>query len=536
MASDLEGSFDVVILGTGLTESIIAAALSKAGYKVAHLDTNSYYGGNEATLSQDELVSWGDAVNKGKHPRFSNFSGTTEALPYSRQYSICLRPAVITALGPLVGSLIGAGVAKYSGFRLLDSVSIYSSDGTVKGVPGSKEDIFTNKDISLIEKRRLMRFLTFAAGDFEEKPELKGKEEVPFIDFLKSTFTLSESIASVIAYSLAHCTAADEPTLTSLLRMRHYVRSIGRYGPSPFLVGHYGGIGDISQGFCRASAVNGGVYILGRPIIGATFDPSANADYPFTFTLDDFPEPLHAKLVLSTDESKPSSLAVPLNYVKPAEQLPAPPDRIARGVVVIDKPVHFRSPASSAAPEGEDATDSPHPTRVPADASLLVFPPSSVEGGSVSHAATVHITGEDALSAPKGKWILYFVLPLSADAPESAESMILPYVNALLSLPSNGHESAIEPLATAFFLEHVGAVSSPEEHPTTTELPRHLIVPPLNYSTFPDLPDAATRNAEAVFRCAVQTLHTLAGKEYLEEEIDFWPPIETNNEEDSDDE
>lgn len=189
-----------------------------------------------------------------------------------------------------------------------------------------------------------------------------------------------------------------EPTLTCLLRMRHYVRSIGRYGPSPFLVGHYGGIGDISQGFCRASAVNGGVYILGRPIVNATFDATANEEYPFTFTLDDFPEPLHAKLVLSTDESRPSGLTVPLNHVKPVEQLPLPPNRLARGIVIIDKPVHFRTHA----PGEEEATDSSS-ARVPADASLLVFPPSSVEGGSTSHAATVHITGEDAMSAPRGK-------------------------------------------------------------------------------------------------------------------------------------
>jgi Rab proteins geranylgeranyltransferase component A len=185
--------------------------------------------------------------------------------------------------------------------------------------------------------------------------------------------------------------------------MRHYVRSIGRYGPSPFLVGHYGGIGDISQGFCRASAVNGGVYILGRPIVSAAFDVNGGADYPFTFTLDDFPEPLHAKLVLSTDESRPAGLTAPLDYVKPAEQLPPPPGRLARGIVIVDKPVHFRSPASTVAPEGEDATDSPGPTSLPTDASILVFPPSSVEGGSTSHAATVHITGEDAMSAPRGK-------------------------------------------------------------------------------------------------------------------------------------
>ena len=42
-----------------------------------------------------------------------------------------------------------------------------------------------------------------------------------------------------------------EPSTSALLRMRHYMRSAGRYGNSPFLMGHYGGLGEMVQGFCR---------------------------------------------------------------------------------------------------------------------------------------------------------------------------------------------------------------------------------------------------------------------------------------------
>ncbi|KTF74048.1 hypothetical protein cypCar_00042259, partial [Cyprinus carpio] len=37
-AEDLPSQFDVVILGTGLTESVIAAACSRVGQSVLHLD------------------------------------------------------------------------------------------------------------------------------------------------------------------------------------------------------------------------------------------------------------------------------------------------------------------------------------------------------------------------------------------------------------------------------------------------------------------------------------------------------------------
>lgn len=75
----------------------------------------------------------------------------------------------------------------------------------MNNVPGSKEDIFKSKEISLIEKRRLMRFLTFAAGNFEGSPEIDGKQDLSFVEFLTTAFTLSENIASVLTYALAFC-------------------------------------------------------------------------------------------------------------------------------------------------------------------------------------------------------------------------------------------------------------------------------------------------------------------------------------------
>lgn len=113
---------------------------------------------------------------------------------------------MLPSVGPFISSLISSGVSKYSGFRLIDTVSVYDSSGRVNNVPGSKEDIFKSKEISLIEKRRLMRFLTFSAGDFEGTPELEGKHEMPFVEFLTTVFSLSEPIASVLTYALAFCT------------------------------------------------------------------------------------------------------------------------------------------------------------------------------------------------------------------------------------------------------------------------------------------------------------------------------------------
>lgn len=161
-------------------------------------------------MSLEEFVEWADKATtlSSTLSRFRSVSRSSEIPSQSRQYSVCLQPAVLPSVGPFISSLISSGVGKYSGFRLVDCVSVFDALGHVNSVPGSKEDIFKSK-ISLIEKRRLMRFLTFTAGDFEDKPELLNKEDTPFIDFLKTVFALSEKIASILAYALAFCVSSS---------------------------------------------------------------------------------------------------------------------------------------------------------------------------------------------------------------------------------------------------------------------------------------------------------------------------------------
>ena len=224
---------DVVLLGTDLPTSILAAsvfylfepsfvltyksALTKAGYKIIHVDPNDYYGGDHATLNVDEIVSWANLRSASpenestseylasQRSRFVSVSYHGSPPPAPRQYSLSLLPSIIPSVGPLISALINSGVSRYGGFKLLEKVALYHSPGHVQNVPNSKEDVFNNRQISLIDKRRLMRFFTFVSGDFEDKSELQGNESTPFIDFLTSSFTLESSIAETIVFALAFC-------------------------------------------------------------------------------------------------------------------------------------------------------------------------------------------------------------------------------------------------------------------------------------------------------------------------------------------
>lgn len=228
-----------------------------------HIDRNAYYGADEASLTPDEWLDW----SKHDDPKFSSISTANNILS-SRQYSLSLAPALLPATGPLISSIIASGVARYGGFKLLERAAVYTS-GQIRSVPGSKEDVFKSKVISLVDKRRLMRFLLFAAGDFEDRMELEGRIDLPFVQFLQDVFFLNPNLTEAIAYALAFCTSASgilfrislkqethggypETTLPALKRTRQNLRSTGRYGPSPFLIGHYGGLGELAQGFCRS--------------------------------------------------------------------------------------------------------------------------------------------------------------------------------------------------------------------------------------------------------------------------------------------
>ncbi|KAF9057767.1 rab escort protein [Panaeolus papilionaceus] len=528
-----ENQFDVVVIGTGLLESITASAISKAGYKVAHLDPNPYYGAEEATFSLEELAEWIDKQRSStaKNNRYRHATRSENIPPQSRQYAVCLQPSIIPSIGPMISSLVASGVAKYSGFRLLDCLTVYDKSGALKSVPGSKEDIFRSKEISLLDKRRLMRFLTFASSDFEGKQELEGKQDLPFPQFLTTVFSLKEETSNVIAYSLAFCLTPEDGTLPALIRLRHYLRSSGRYGPSPFLIGHYGGTGDIAQGFCRASAVSGGVYILGREITGIACLSSVPNNFNYALTLSDFPDTIYSRLIIAPAAFPITQAEIsPKRLSRSNKASPCVPC-MARSILIIDRPL--ASPGQETTSDPIELTGeavSSQSTPQPIDTGILIFPPDSVQGGSLKHPAIVLVTGEGSLSTPKGKWIVYIGCPVTEDLGDTttAEDILKPYKDTLLSLSTDPSAGPINPLFEASYLDYPvkGA-------PDTGKESTYIITPTPAISSLADFCDDMTDDAEATFREVIQALQTLVPRgEDNDEDIPFWPPLPTEEQDD----
>ncbi|GAA5986401.1 hypothetical protein JCM5350_002908 [Sporobolomyces pararoseus] len=478
--------FNVLVVGTGLAESILAASLSKSGYSVLQLDSASYYGTEHASLSLTELDQW-----LKDHPELSPEQtplDQPDLLKLSQRFALSLFPVLLRATGPGIDLLVRSKVATYLQFGLLGGVGLCcteadegSEEGRDKGktrverVPASKADVFNDPKLSLVEKRRLTKLLLFAAGQdsFEDDKVLAAQSEIAFVDYLKKSYNLGGNIAESLAYALALCSAPSDPALPALRRLRSIIHSVGRYGPSPYLVGHYGGAGDLVGGFSRICAVWGGGQILGRPLSPLDLQPPTGTPVPASqppFMVHENPPPPPSNPSASTQDQTTRPLGIPvqleegqkpttftgdwvissphlLSTLLPSTETSNSPSCSTTNpssinlVAIISHPVPFPRPPRSS--DEITAEDEETPASL-SDSNLFVFPPSALNErvGTV----TALQLGKGTMSCPDGylpeetgRKPLYTA---SYFSPTTASPSSLPSIPANLlvtpSLPSAG--------------------------------------------------------------------------------------------------
>ncbi|KAF6090195.1 CHM Rab escort protein [Phyllostomus discolor] len=399
MADNLPSDFDVIVIGTGLPESIIAAACSRSGQRVLHVDSRSYYGGNWASFSFSGLLSWikeyqekSDIMNESpawqeqileneeavvlskvdrtiqhvevfcyasqdlhegveeagalqkNHASVASAGSTTAAdlacpppageslstassewpedqtpsadpepaleahdavvagesanhcddnacvlsapeetgdpvpaaediteqpkknrIMYSqivkegRRFNIDLVSKLLYSRGLLIDLLIKSNVSRYAEFKNITRILAFR-EGRVEQVPCSRADVFNSKQLTMVEKRMLMKFLTFCM-EYEDHPdEYKAYEEMTFSEYLK-TQKLTPNLQYFVLHSIAMTSETASSTIDGLTATRNFLHCLGRYGNTPFLFPLYGQ-GELPQCFCRMCAVFGGIYCL----------------------------------------------------------------------------------------------------------------------------------------------------------------------------------------------------------------------------------------------------------------------------------
>ncbi|KAG7099018.1 Rab GDP dissociation inhibitor alpha [Marasmius oreades] len=254
----MDEEYDVVVLGTGLTECILSGLLSKDGKKVLHMDRNEYYGGDSASLNLTQL-----------YRKFRPDQAPPGELGRDRDYAVDLVPKFIIATGELTNILVRTEVTRYLEFKQIAGSFVYR-DGKISKVPSTEMEAVRSPLMGLFEKRRAKKFFEFLQNWKDDDPGTHQGVDLDK-DSMKTVyekFGLEPGTQDFIGHAMA--LHLDDDYIHKIARETYsrivlYTTSMARYGKSPYIYPLYG-LGELPQSFARLSAIYGGTYMLDKPI------------------------------------------------------------------------------------------------------------------------------------------------------------------------------------------------------------------------------------------------------------------------------
>ncbi|CAG8789098.1 10634_t:CDS:10, partial [Dentiscutata erythropus] len=256
--------YDVIVLGTGLTECILSGLLSVEGKKVLHMDRNDYYGGESASLNLTQL-----------YRKFRNGQEPPSELGRDRDYNIDLIPKFMMANGELVRILTHTDVTRYLEFKQISGSYVYR-EGKISKVPASEMEALSSSLMGMFEKRRAKKFFEYMQNWREDDPSTHQGIDLNTAPMSKvySDFGLESGTQDFIGHAMALYldeSYIERPARESYDRIILYISSVARYGKSPYIYPLYG-LGELPQGFARLSAIYGGTYMLDKAVDEIVYD------------------------------------------------------------------------------------------------------------------------------------------------------------------------------------------------------------------------------------------------------------------------
>lgn len=255
----MDEEFDYIVLGTGLTECVLSGVLASEGKKVLHIDKQSFYGGESASLNLTQL-----------YEKFRPTTGAPQELTGNpRDWLLDLIPKFLMANGELSNILVRTDVTRYVDFKQISGSYVYRS-GRILKVPANEVEALKSSLMGIFEKRRMKRFLEFvAAYDDDVASTHQGFDlDKNTMDEIYTYHGLERGTKDFIGHAMALWPNDDyltQPARPTIDRIILYVQSVAKYGKSPYIYPMYG-LGELPQGFARLSAIYGGTFMLDTPI------------------------------------------------------------------------------------------------------------------------------------------------------------------------------------------------------------------------------------------------------------------------------
>lgn len=410
------------------------------------------------------MDSWADQVNGGASAgAFVNISITkpedtqpsASSLSSSRSYSLALSPQIVYARSALLQYLVSSKVYRQLEFLAVGSWWVYSVDsdaqigpcGTLLKVPNGREDVFQDQVLDFKAKRALMKFLRFIS-EYEEQPEIWEEHRAkPFPKFLAEQFKVPTTLlAPLLALALSSTRGDQTATEYALPRIARHLRSIGVFGPGfGAVIPKWGGMSEITQVGCRASAVGGGVYVLGKGLS----NPGSEADVA---TADGI------KLQLKDGESITAK-----HVVESTSEHTRQSPTHSRSITIVSSSLQPLFP-----PIAEDAP-------LPASA-VVVFPSGTLSVGEVTEEdlenfpVHIFVHSSDTGECPTGQSILYASTALPAP---KGPYLLRSAISSLLSTVD------VTPTPTVLYsVQYERSEAAPASSLSTIQDERILRIPP----------------------------------------------------------
>ncbi|OQO02630.1 hypothetical protein B0A48_12158 [Cryoendolithus antarcticus] len=272
---EIAPEYDIVVLGTGLTECVLSGVFSVKGKKVLHIDRNDHYGGESASVNLETL-----------YKQYNNFTpGTEPWKKYGRanDWNIDLVPKLLMSNGELTNILVSTDVTRYLEFKQIAGSYVQQGAGaraTVAKVPSDAGEALRSPLMGLFEKRRAKNFLQWVGNFDQANPSTHNGMNLSQTTMKQvyDKYGLEATTRDFIGHSMALYTTDEYinergAAKECVERIRLYVNSMARYGKSPYIYPLYG-LGELPQGFARLSAIYGGTYMLNTHIDEITYSPS----------------------------------------------------------------------------------------------------------------------------------------------------------------------------------------------------------------------------------------------------------------------
>jgi len=260
----MEQEYDVIVLGTGLKECILSGLMSVGKKKVLHMDRNSYYGGESASLNLDQL-----------YKKFRGDDKPPKGLGRPQDYSVDLCPKFLMACGNLVKVLLHTRVTRYLEFKSIAGSYVFKG-GKVHKVPSTGKEAWDSNLMGIFQKTRYVSFLKYVYGYEEKDSKTHDGLDVNKMTAkaLYDNFKLDENTQAFTGHSIALFLDdgyLKQPAKELIERVKLYGLSVSRYGNSPYIYPLWG-LGGLPEGFSRLCAIHGGTYMLNKPISKILYD------------------------------------------------------------------------------------------------------------------------------------------------------------------------------------------------------------------------------------------------------------------------